>query len=89
LQGRTKSPPYSSSLFETDDDRCAYVIRLPVHPLAQLPADQVTTEVTMEVTMDVTAPALTGGKWPARPGIPWNWVVTEPLDFKWCYYYPP
>ena len=37
-------------LFETDDDRCAYVIRLPVHPLAQQPAMEVTPEVTPEVT---------------------------------------
>lgn len=36
------SPP---PLFETDDDRCAYVIRLPVHPLAE----QITPQVTGEV----------------------------------------
>ena len=36
-------------LFETDDDRCSYVIRLPVHALAQQPTDQVTTDVTMQV----------------------------------------
>lgn len=43
-------------LFETDDDRAAYVIRLPVHPLARMEAGaatettgQVTTEVTTEV----------------------------------------
>jgi ATP-dependent DNA helicase RecG len=24
-------------LFETDENRCSYVIRLPVHPLAKLP----------------------------------------------------
>ncbi len=42
-------------LFETDDDRSAYVIRLPVHPLAQVPADQITDQVTMDVTMEVTA----------------------------------
>ena len=41
-------------LFETDDDRCSYVIRLPVHALAQQPTDQVTTDVTMDVTTDVT-----------------------------------
>jgi predicted HTH transcriptional regulator len=40
-------------LFETDDDRCSYVIRLPVHVLAQQPSDQVTTEVTGEVTGEV------------------------------------
>ena len=43
------SPP---PLFETDDDRTAYVIRLPVHPLAQTVAP-VTTEVTGEVTGEV------------------------------------
>ena len=40
-------------LFETDDDRIAYLIRLPVHPLAQGPGastDQVTTDVTTDVT---------------------------------------
>jgi len=37
-------------LFETDDDRCAYVIRLPVHLLAQQPAEQVTMDVTPQVT---------------------------------------
>ncbi|MFC5610180.1 Fic family protein [Variovorax soli] len=48
------SPP---PLFETDDDRAAYVIRLPAHPLAQvpdLPADEVTGEVTGEVAGEVT-----------------------------------
>ncbi len=44
-------------LFETDDDRCAYVIRLPIHPLAQMPeglSEQLTTEVATEVTTEVT-----------------------------------
>lgn len=39
-------------LFETDEDRLAYVVRLPVHPLAEQPGantDQVTMEVTIEV----------------------------------------
>ena len=36
-------------LFETDDDRCAYVIRLPVHPLAEQAAGQVTPQVTPQV----------------------------------------
>ncbi len=40
-------------VFETDDDRVSYVVRLPVHPLAQM-ADAATPEVTMEVTMEVT-----------------------------------
>jgi ATP-dependent DNA helicase RecG len=45
-------------LFETDDERLSYVVRLPVHPLAQGPdvaAGEVTTEVTTEVTMEVAA----------------------------------
>jgi ATP-dependent DNA helicase RecG len=44
-------------LFETDDDRVAYVIRLPVHPLAVPPqgaTPEVTTEVTDQVTDQVT-----------------------------------
>jgi ATP-dependent DNA helicase RecG len=39
-------------VFETDDDRLSYLVRLPVHPLvkhAQEATDQVTTEVTTEV----------------------------------------
>ena len=43
-------------LFETDDDRTAYVIRLPVHPLAQAPeapASDATDQVTDQVTEDV------------------------------------
>jgi len=40
-------------LFETDDDRCAYVIRLPVHPLAQQPAGDVSEQVTPQVTPQV------------------------------------
>ena len=47
------SPP---PLFETDDDRAAYVIRLPVHPLARVPeeaTDQVTGQVTPQVTPEV------------------------------------
>jgi len=35
--------------FETDDDRLAYVIRLPVHPLAKRPSPEVTGEVAGEV----------------------------------------
>lgn len=35
--------------FETDDDRLAYVIRLPVHPLAKRPTEEVTMDVTGEV----------------------------------------
>lgn len=41
-------------LFETDDDRCAYVIRLPVHPLAQEP-ETATGKETMDVTPEVAA----------------------------------
>ena len=42
------SPP---PVFETDEDRIAYVLRLPVHPLAQGP--EPTTEVTAQVTDQV------------------------------------
>lgn len=48
------SPPK----FETDDDRAAYLIRLPVHPSAQAaPPDvsEVTTEVTTEVDRVIAA----------------------------------
>jgi ATP-dependent DNA helicase RecG len=41
--------------FETDDDRLACVIRLPVNPMAKRPTPEVTGEVTMEVTMEVAA----------------------------------
>jgi ATP-dependent DNA helicase RecG len=43
-------------IFETDEDRLAYVVRLPVHPLAEQPVggtDQVTGEVTGEVAGEV------------------------------------
>lgn len=43
------SPP---PLFETDDERISYLVRLPAHPLshsADTTAGQTTTEVTMEV----------------------------------------
>ena len=40
-------------LFETDDDRCAYVIRLPVHVLARQPTMDVTDQVTDQVTDEV------------------------------------
>ena len=49
------SPP---PMFETDDDRAAYVIRLPVHPLAKVAApdaQEVTTEVTTEVGRVIAA----------------------------------
>ena len=36
-------------LFETDDDRLAFVIRLPAHPLATRTSGEVTPEVTPEV----------------------------------------
>ena len=50
------SPP---PLFETDDDRTAYLIRLPIHPLAHTPesasedAPQVTGQVTGQVAPEV------------------------------------
>lgn len=40
--------------FETDDDRLAYLVRLPVHPLADPASDQVTMDVTMEVAKLLT-----------------------------------
>lgn len=40
------SPP---PLFESDDERTAFVIRLPVHPLASATAPAVTGEVTGEI----------------------------------------
>ena len=47
-------------VFETDDDRVSYLVRLPVHPLAQGPeltsgvaTDQVTVQVTDQVTGEV------------------------------------
>ena len=40
-------------MFETDDDRSAYVIRLPSHPLSQ-PPDEPPESVTVEVTGEVT-----------------------------------
>lgn len=40
------SPP---PLFETDDDRLSFVIRLPRHPLSLVPSPEVTPEVTPEV----------------------------------------
>ena len=49
------SPP---ALFETDDDRIAYLIRLPVHPLAQVPEAASSTQVTPQVTPQVSEPAL-------------------------------
>jgi ATP-dependent DNA helicase RecG len=36
-------------LFETDDDRLSFVIRLPRHPLALAPSPQVTAQVTAQV----------------------------------------
>lgn len=39
-------------LFETDDERSAYVIRLPVHPLVQIP-DEAPTQAIGEVTGEV------------------------------------
>ena len=43
-------------LFETDDDRLSFVIRLPAHPAAtaeNVPTQQVTTQVTTQVTPQV------------------------------------
>ena len=45
------SPP---AVFETDDDRRAYLIRLPVHPMASRADEAATGEVTREVTTEVT-----------------------------------
>ena len=39
--------------FETDDDRLACIIRLPVHPLAKRPDGDVTDQVTEQVTGEV------------------------------------
>lgn len=44
------SPP---PLFETDDDRLSFVIRLPSHPQALVPSPQVTGQVTGQVTEEV------------------------------------
>jgi ATP-dependent DNA helicase RecG len=41
-------------LFETDDDRISYVIRLPAHPQSQR-AEATTMEVSMEVNMEVAS----------------------------------
>jgi ATP-dependent DNA helicase RecG len=41
-------------LFESDDDRLSFVIRLPVHPLARPVIPEVTGEVAPEVTPEVT-----------------------------------
>jgi ATP-dependent DNA helicase RecG len=41
-------------LFETDDDRISYVIRLPAHPQSQR-AEATTMEVNMEVNMEVAS----------------------------------
>ena len=45
-------------LFETDDERISYVVRLPAHPLTrstETRTGKVTMEVTMEVAMEVAA----------------------------------
>jgi ATP-dependent DNA helicase RecG len=41
-------------LFETDDDRLSFVIRLPAHPLARPVTPEATGEVAPEVTPEVT-----------------------------------
>ncbi|WP_259698263.1 Fic family protein [Pseudomonas frederiksbergensis] len=41
-------------LFESDDDRISYVVRLPAHPQSQS-TDTTNMEVTMEVAMEVAA----------------------------------
>ena len=41
-------------LFETDDERLAFVIRLPCHPLARSTTPEVTGEVTAQVTAQVS-----------------------------------
>jgi ATP-dependent DNA helicase RecG len=42
-------------LFETDDERASFVVRLPVHPLAKQPPTDVTTDVTTDVPVEVAA----------------------------------
>ncbi|MCC6439600.1 MAG: transcriptional regulator, partial [Rhodanobacteraceae bacterium] len=42
-------------LFETDDDRLSFVIRLPRHPLSLVPTEEVGAQVTTQVTAQVTA----------------------------------
>lgn len=39
--------------FETDDDRLTCVVRLPVHPLAEVPVAEVAQQITPEVTPEV------------------------------------
>ena len=56
-------------LFETDDDRAAYVIRLPVHPLARV-EEGAATETTGQVTTEVTTEVTTGSA-ATRGGLPW------------------
>ncbi len=41
-------------VFETDDERLSFVIRLPRHPLSLVPTGEVTGEVAPEVTPEVT-----------------------------------
>ena len=42
-------------LFETDDDRLSFVIRLPRHPLSLVPTEEVGAQVTAQVTAQVGA----------------------------------
>ena len=42
-------------VFESDDERASFVIRLPAHPLAPATSPAATMEVTVQVTMQVTA----------------------------------
>ena len=51
MEANASPPP----VFETDDDRISCLVRLPVHPLAAQPTDQVTPEVTPEVRRVVLA----------------------------------
>jgi len=48
-----------SPMFETDDERTSFVIRLPVHERARVTSAVATPEVTMEVTMEVTTEVAT------------------------------
>jgi len=41
-------------VFESDEERTSFVIRLPIHALAQDPIARVTDQATMQVTMEVT-----------------------------------
>ncbi len=41
-------------IFATNDNRLTFVVRLPMHPLAELPVAEVAEQATPEVTQQVT-----------------------------------